>query len=51
VIAELNKQTESIKDKVIVTTGVGQHQMWAAQYYRWRAPRTFITSGTDFYFL
>ncbi|CAO3644750.1 unnamed protein product [Cunninghamella echinulata] len=44
-IEELNKQTENIKDKVIITTGVGQHQMWAAQYYRWRHPRTFVTSG------
>ncbi|KAI9307616.1 large subunit of biosynthetic type acetolactate synthase [Cunninghamella echinulata] len=44
-IEELNKQTENIKDKVIITTGVGQHQMWTAQYYRWRHPRTFVTSG------
>ena len=29
----------------IVTTGVGQHQMWAAQFYGWRKPRRFITSG------
>ena len=34
VIEELNRQTEAIKDKVIITTGVGQHQMWAAQYFR-----------------
>ena len=45
VIEELNKQTEHIKDKVIITTGVGQHQMWAAQYFRWRYPRSFVTSG------
>ncbi|CAO3581176.1 unnamed protein product [Absidia cylindrospora] len=44
-ITELNKQTADIKDKVIVTTGVGQHQMWAAQLFRWRHPRTFISSG------
>ncbi|CCK68286.1 uncharacterized protein KNAG_0A06250 [Huiozyma naganishii CBS 8797] len=31
--------------EVIVTTGVGQHQMWAAQYWTWKHPRTFITSG------
>jgi acetolactate synthase-1/2/3 large subunit len=30
---------------VIVTTGVGQHQMWAMQYIRSERPRTFITSG------
>ncbi len=29
----------------IVATGVGQHQMWAAQYYRARHPRRWITSG------
>jgi len=29
----------------IVATGVGQHQMWAAQFYGWRRPRQFITSG------
>ena len=33
------------EDKCIVTTGVGQHQMWAAQFLRWRHPRTFVTSG------
>ena len=45
VIEELNRQTEHMKDRVIVTTGVGQHQMWAAQYFRWRYPQTFVTSG------
>lgn len=29
----------------IITTDVGQHQMWTAQYYRFRAPRSFLTSG------
>ena len=29
----------------IVTTEVGQHQMWAAQYYKYKNPRTFISSG------
>ena len=29
----------------IVATGVGQHQMWTAQYYGWRYPRQIITSG------
>src|SRR5207237_10533952 len=32
-------------DSTYVTTGVGQHQMWAAQYWRFRTPRTWITSG------
>ncbi|KAJ2298248.1 Acetolactate synthase, mitochondrial [Coemansia sp. RSA 2706] len=45
VIVELNRQLEDAKHNTILTTGVGQHQMWAAQYYRWRHPRTFITSG------
>ncbi|ORX99928.1 acetolactate synthase [Basidiobolus meristosporus CBS 931.73] len=45
VLEELNRQLENVKEKTIITTGVGQHQMWAAQYLRWRHPRTFITSG------
>jgi acetolactate synthase I/II/III large subunit len=32
-------------DKTIVTTGVGQHQMWAAQYFPFNAPRHWVTSG------
>jgi acetolactate synthase-1/2/3 large subunit len=28
----------------IITTGVGQHQMWAAQYYRFKDPRTYLSS-------
>jgi acetolactate synthase-1/2/3 large subunit len=32
-------------DKTIVTTGVGQHQMWAAQYFHFNEPRRWITSG------
>ena len=35
VIEELNRQTETMKNDVIITTGVGQHQMWAAQYFRY----------------
>ncbi|KAJ3067059.1 Acetolactate synthase, mitochondrial [Podochytrium sp. JEL0797] len=45
VLEELSRQVHDIKDKVILTTGVGLHQMWTAQYYRWRHPRTMITSG------
>jgi acetolactate synthase-1/2/3 large subunit len=45
VIQELNKQLSQRKEEVIITTGVGQHQMWAAQYIRWKHPRTFVTSG------
>lgn len=29
----------------IISTDVGQHQMWAAQYYKYKSPRTFLTSG------
>ncbi|MFO0805025.1 MAG: biosynthetic-type acetolactate synthase large subunit [Gemmataceae bacterium] len=32
-------------DKTIVSTGVGQHQMWAAQYFRFNLPRKWVTSG------
>jgi acetolactate synthase-1/2/3 large subunit len=32
-------------DDTIVTTGVGQHQMWAAQFFRFNKPRNWITSG------
>ena len=45
VVAELYRQVADRSEEVICTTGVGCHQMWAAQYYRWRTPRSFITSG------
>lgn len=45
VIAELSKLVDPVKDKTIITTGVGQHQMWTAQHFRWKYPRTMITSG------
>jgi acetolactate synthase-1/2/3 large subunit len=32
-------------EATIITTGVGQHQMWAAQYYHFNRPRTWLTSG------
>lgn len=31
--------------EALITTDVGQHQMWAAQYYRYTSPRTFLSSG------
>ncbi|SEO81817.1 acetolactate synthase, large subunit [Halogranum amylolyticum] len=35
---------EATSDRAIVTTGVGQHQMWAAQYWRFEQPRTWVSS-------
>jgi len=42
VIEELCRQTDG---KAIITTGVGQNQMWAAQFYRFSRPRQLISSG------
>ena len=42
IIETLDKVTDG---KAIITTDVGQHQMWAAQYYTYTKPRTFISSG------
>ncbi|PVV00714.1 hypothetical protein BB560_004892 [Smittium megazygosporum] len=44
-IVELDKLLADRKQDTIIATGVGQHQMWAAQFYRWRYPRTFVSSG------
>jgi acetolactate synthase-1/2/3 large subunit len=41
VIETLYKET---KGDAIITTGVGQHQMWAAQFFKFRKPRTYISS-------
>ncbi len=41
----VEKIYEMTKGDAIITTEVGQHQMWAAQFYRYRNPRTLITSG------
>jgi acetolactate synthase-1/2/3 large subunit len=45
VIERLSEMTQDMKDRTVITTGVGQHQMWTAQHFRWRHPRTMITSG------
>ncbi|MDE5951222.1 MAG: biosynthetic-type acetolactate synthase large subunit [Acetatifactor sp.] len=42
VIEEIDRIT---KGDAIITTDVGQHQMWAAQYYHYTQPRTFLSSG------
>ena len=36
---------EVTKGDAIITTDVGQHQMWAAQFYKYKEPRTFLSSG------
>lgn len=37
--------SETTRGEAIVTTDVGQHQMWAAQFYKFKHPRSFISSG------
>ncbi|MCM8775696.1 MAG: biosynthetic-type acetolactate synthase large subunit [Candidatus Omnitrophica bacterium] len=41
----IEKIGEITEHKAVVVTGVGQHQMWTAQWYGFRKPRTMITSG------
>jgi len=36
---------ELTKGEAIITTEVGQHQMWAAQFYKYTSPRQFLSSG------
>ena len=43
VLEEINRLT---RGEAIITTGVGQHQMWAAQYFDFRNPRLWLTSGS-----
>src|SRR5690606_4491241 len=43
VIETMNRIT---KGDAIISTGVGQHQMWAAQYFDFREPRLWLTSGS-----
>lgn len=43
VIEEINKHT---RGEAVIATGVGQHQMWAAQYFDFREPRLWLTSGS-----
>lgn len=42
IISEIDRITEG---KAVITTDVGQHQMWAAQHYLYSKPRTFLSSG------
>lgn len=41
----VEKIYEVTEGKAVITTDVGQHQMWAAQYYKFAEPRTLLTSG------
>ena len=41
----INEIYNATNGEAIITTDVGQHQMWAAQHYKYTSPRTFITSG------
>jgi acetolactate synthase-1/2/3 large subunit len=41
----VERVSELTNNEAIITTDVGQHQMWAAQYYKYRAPRQLLTSG------
>lgn len=43
--AVIEKLDELTNGKAVVTTEVGQNQMWAAQYYHFREPRSFVSSG------
>lgn len=41
----MEKIYELTKGEAIISTDVGQHQMWAAQHYKYKKPRTLLTSG------
>jgi acetolactate synthase-1/2/3 large subunit len=41
----VERVSELTDNNAIITTDVGQHQMWAAQYYKFRSPRQLLTSG------
>lgn len=41
----INQLSEATEGKAFIVTGVGQHQMWAAQHYVFTEPRSFVTSG------
>ena len=42
IVEEIYRQT---KGDALIVTEVGQHQMWAAQFYKYTKPRTLLTSG------
>lgn len=42
----IEKLSEITGGRAIISTGVGQHQMWTAQFYQFTEPRSFLTSGS-----
>jgi acetolactate synthase-1/2/3 large subunit len=42
----IDKLSEITEGCAVISTGVGQHQMWAAQYFKFKDPRSFLTSGS-----
>ena len=41
----IEKIDAATNDNAVIVTDVGQHQLWAAQFYKFKEPRTFLTSG------
>jgi len=46
VIEALNTGLEAVKDRLVVSTGVGNHQMMSCQFIRWTTPRSIVSSGS-----
>ena len=46
VIEALNKGFDRLRDRLVVSTGVGNHQMMSCQFIRWTTPRSIISSGS-----
>lgn len=45
VVTTLSDVVTPYKENVVISTGVGQHQMWAAQFFKFKHPRSIVTSG------
>jgi acetolactate synthase-1/2/3 large subunit len=46
VLEALNAGVEAVKDRLVVSTGVGNHQMMSCQFIRWTTPRSIVSSGS-----
>lgn len=44
-LERLDSRIKTTEQPTVITAGVGQHQMWAAQHIQWKYPRSFISSG------